>query len=113
MWCVVTVVCVVTVNRVGGKVKPALEYEEDQGGQSMKKYGEKQEVRQDRDGVGGAWSRWLVAVVCVLLSVQSGDSQDGWWEGRARASDETTLRSDFYPGACLSANDFYPSLLIF
>ena len=29
MLCVVTVVCVVTVNRVGGKVKPALEYEED------------------------------------------------------------------------------------
>ena len=53
MWCVVTVVCVVTVNRVGGKVKPALEYEEDQGGQSMKNHEEKKEVRQDRDGVGG------------------------------------------------------------
>ena len=51
--------------------------------------------------------------VCVLLSVQSGDSQGGWWEGRARASNETTLRSDFYPGVCLSANDFYPCLLIF
>ena len=60
----------------------------------MKNHEEKKEVRQDRDGVGGAWSIWLVA---VALSVQSGDSQDGWWEGRARASDETTLRSDFYP----------------
>ena len=68
----------------------------------MEKYGDKQEVlKGDKTEMKleyGAWSRWLLAVVCVVLGVQSGDSQHCWWEGRARAraSNETTLRSPAY-----------------
>ena len=86
----------------------------------MKKFEEKKEVRQDRDGVGGAWSRWLVAVALSVQTLGTVRTVGGKVEQEPAMRRHSGLifilvylsANVFYPGACLSSNDFsHPSMI--